>query len=149
MKRKTHQIPVAALLWALAGCYHYVPTAATTLPQGTPLRAHLEELSAFELAQITVNNIDRVEGEVIRVDERELILSATWLQAITGNGYPGNGWTVTIPESNVVEVEERRLSWWRTGLVVAGAVAGTWLGFDALGLGPTAGGGGSGGTTPQ
>lgn len=143
----TRPLVVMASLWALAGCYHYVPTVATAAPQGTPVRAHLDEMAAFELSQMTVNNIDQVEGEMVRVDSGDLILSATWLQAVTGNGYPGNGWTVRIPEANVTAVEERRLSWWRTGLVVAGAAVGTWLGFDALGLGPTSGNGG-GGTTP-
>lgn len=145
MKNKTRfSMLVPAALWALAGCYHYVPTAATTAPQGTPLRAHLGEMAAFELPQMTVNNIDQVEGEMVRVDSGELILSASWLQAVTGNGYPGNGWTVRIPQSNVTAVEERRLSWWRTGIIVAGAVVGTWLGFDALGVGPTSGTGGGG-----
>ena len=135
---------VLPTIWALAGCYHYVPTVATAAPQGTPVRAHLNSIAAFELAQVTINNVDRVEGEMVRVDAGDLILSATWLQAITGNGYPGNGWTVRIPENNVSAVEERRLSWWRTGIVIAGAVVGTWLGFEALGVGPTSGTGGGG-----
>jgi hypothetical protein len=149
---KTTTTPFALLLaalWSLAGCYHYVPAVAATAPQGTPLRAHLNTLSNFELAQITVNNIDRVEGEMVRADAGELILSATWLQAITGNGYPGDGWTVRIPQSAVTAVEERRLSWWRTGIVIAGGVVATWLGFEALGLGPTFGGGQGGTGTTQ
>lgn len=147
--KKPLLILVPAALWALAGCYHYVPAVATTAPQGTPLRAQLDEMAAFELAQMTVNNIDQVEGEMVRVDSGDLILSATWLQAVTGNGYPGNGWTVRIPQSNVMTVEERRLSWWRTGIVVAGAIVGTWLGFDALGVGPTSSTGGGGTGTTQ
>jgi hypothetical protein len=106
-------------------------------------------MSAFELSQITVNNIDQVEGEVVRVDGSDIVLSATWLQAITGNGYAGNGWTVRIPEGNVAGFEEKKLSWWRSGVIVAGIVAATWLGFDALGIGPAGGGGGGGPGTTQ
>ena len=130
-----------------AGCYHYVPTTTTAgHPQGTPLRAHLSTMSSFELSQITVNNIDRVEGELVRLDQGDVILSATWLQAVTGNGYPGNGWTVRIPEVNVTGVEKREISWWRTGVVMGAIAVGTWLGFEALGVGPfgTEGGGGGG-----
>jgi hypothetical protein len=136
---------VAAGILVASACYTYVPVAPTATPQGTPVRARLSQMSQFELAQITVNNIDQVDGEVVRVDGSDLVLSATWLQAITGNGYAGNGWTVRIPEGNVAGFEEKRFSWWRSGVVVAGILTGTWLGFEALGVGP-AGGSGSGGT---
>jgi hypothetical protein len=105
-------------------------------------------MSDFELAQITVNNIDQVEGEMVRLDAGSLVLSATWLQAVTGNGYAGNGWTVRIPENNLAGFEEKKLSWWRTGAIIAGLAAGTWLGFDALGLSPGSGGGGGGTPSP-
>jgi hypothetical protein len=147
--KKTQEALVLLALWAAAGCYHYVPAVATASPQGTPVRAHLDTPAAFELSQVTVNNIGQVEGEVVRVDAGDLVLSATWLQAITGNGYPGNGWTVRIPETNVTGFEQRRLSWWRTGIVIAGGVVGTWLGFEAVGLGPNFGGGGGGTGTTQ
>jgi len=137
----------SALLASATGCYHYVPAPTLAQRQGTPLRANLERLSSFELAQITVNNVNRVDGEMVRVDAGDLILSATWLQAATGNGFPGNGWTVRIPERNIVGVELKRFSWWRTGVLVGGFVAGTWLGFEALGVGPFGeGGGGTGGS---
>ena len=132
-------------VFLLAGCYHYVPAASLGHPQGTPIRAHLDSLFSFELAAITVNNIDRVEGEMVRLDSGDMVLSATWLQAITGNGFDGNGWTVRIPETNVTSLELRQFSWWRTGVVLGGIVAGTWLGFNSLGFGPFGSGSGGGG----
>lgn len=128
------------------GCYHYVPTTGLAQPQGAEVRAHLDTLQSFELAAITVNNINQVEGEMVRADGRDLILSATWLEAVTGNGFPGSGWTVRIPESNVTGLDLKKVSWWRTGVVLGGLVAGTWIGFDALGVGPfgSEGGGGTG-----
>jgi hypothetical protein len=140
---------VLGVFGATAGCYHYVPVEARSSPQGTPVRAQLDTLSAFELAQFTVNNIDQVEGEIVRVEAGDLILSATWLEAITGNGYPGNGWTVRIPEANVTAFEQRRLSWWRSALVIGGVAVGTWLGFDALGLTESGGDGGGGTGDPN
>jgi hypothetical protein len=116
-------------------------------PQGTPLRARLATMSSFELAAITVNNIDQVEGEMVRFDGSDVVLSATWLRAVTGNGYIGNGWTVRIPQANVTSVEQKRFSWWRSGIVIGALVAGTTLGFEALGVniygGVVGGGGGS------
>jgi hypothetical protein len=146
MKRILRILVLSALPVA-AGCYHYVPLAPSSAPQGTPVRARLGTMSEFELAQFTVNNIDQVEGEMVRLDTGELVLSATWLQAVTGNGYAGNGWTVRIPEANLAGFEEKRLSWWRTGVVVTGLAVATWLGFEALGLSPSSGSGG-GGTPP-
>jgi hypothetical protein len=137
---------VVLALPVLGGCYHYVPTPTLEHPQGTPLRTHLGSLGAFELAQITVNNIERVEGEFVRRDAGDVILSATWLEAVTGAGYQGNGWTVRIPEADITGVELKRLSWWRTGVLIGGLAVGTWLGFEALGVGPFGeGGGGPGG----
>jgi hypothetical protein len=142
-------ILVLAALPIAAGCYHYVPLVPSGAPQGTPVRARLNTMSNFELAQFTVNNIDQVDGEMVRLDTGALVLSATWLQAVTGNGYAGNGWTVRIPEANLAGFEQKRLSWWRTGVVFAGLAVGTWLGFDALGLTPSSGGGSGGTPTPQ
>lgn len=133
--------------WFLAGCYHFVPTTTLAHPQGTPVRVHLNTLSAFEVAQFTVNNVNRVDGEMIRADAGELFLSATWLEAATGGGFAGNGWTVQIPETDLARTELKQFSWWRTGVVVGGLIVGTWLGFDALGVGPF--GGNSGGGNPD
>ncbi|MGE0159703.1 MAG: hypothetical protein AB7T31_09860 [Gemmatimonadales bacterium] len=140
--RRAVRTLVLVTMMATTACYTYVPVSPAATPQGTQVRARLSRMSQFELAQITVNNIDEVEGEVVQLDGSELVLSATWLQAITGNGYAGNGWTVRIPEVDVAGFEQKKVSWWRTGVVVAGILAGTWLGFDALGIGPGGGGGG-------
>lgn len=145
--KRIHWILILALLAPLAGCFHYVTVAPVSLPQGTQVRARLNTMAAFDLAQITVNNIDQVEGEVVRVDDTGLILSATWLQAVTGNGYAGNGWTVEIPGANVAGFEEKRFSWWRTGVVVGGLLVGTALGFESLGVTNFGGGGGGTGNT--
>ncbi len=146
--KRNRWILALALLPMAAGCYHYVPLAPGNAPQGTPVRARLSSMANFELSQITVNNIDLVDGEMVRVDSDSLVLSATWLQAVTGNGYAGNGWTVRIPEANLAGFEEKRLSWWRTAVIVGGLAVGTWLGFDALGLSPGSGGGGGGTPSP-
>jgi hypothetical protein len=142
--KRIRRILVLVTVVTSSACFHYVPAVPAASPQGTPVRARLSRMAEFELAQFTVNNIDQVEGEVVRLDGSEIVLSATWLQAVTGNGYAGNGWTVRIPETNVAGFERKQFSWWRSAIVVTGIFVGTWLGFDALGIGPTGGGGGGG-----
>jgi hypothetical protein len=56
------RILVFAALAASTACYTYVPVSPAAAPQGTPVRARLSTMSQFELSQITVNNIDQVEG---------------------------------------------------------------------------------------
>jgi hypothetical protein len=149
MRMRQTIFPVIALaLLGAAGCYHYVPATVTMERQGAPLRTRLNTMAAFELSAITVNNIDVVEGEMVRVDGGDLVLSATWLQAVTGNGFPGNGWTVRIPESNVASVERRSFSWWRSGIVIGAIGAMTYWGFESLGFGSGGSGGGGGGGPP-
>jgi hypothetical protein len=149
---KAHRVVSVALILALGagtGCYHYVPVQVAAHPQGTPLRTRLSRMQSFELYQITVNNIDQVEGEMVQLDGSDLVLSATWLQAVTGNGYPGNGWTVRIPQVDVTGMEQKRFSWWRSGVVFAAVALGTTLGFEAMGVNIYRGGGSGGGGGQQ
>lgn len=142
----------AVVPWLLlsGACYHYVPVPeGAVYPRGTPLRAQLDTLSSFELSAVTVNNIDQVEGELVTQDPRQLVLSASWLEAVTGNGFDGGGWTVYLPSGNVTGLERKRISLWRSAVVVGGIVAGTWLGWKAVGLGPNSGSNGGGGPKPQ
>jgi hypothetical protein len=130
-------------------CYHYVPAVDAVYPRGTPLRAELDTLSSFELSAVTVRNIDRVEGEMVSRSDQQLILSATWLQAATGNGFAGQGWTVYIPAGNVRGLEQKRVSLWRSAALVGGIVGGTLLGWKAIGLGPNSGSSGGGPGQPK
>ena len=131
-----------ALLFATEGCFQYVPDSQLTPTRGTAIRVHLESPASFELTRVTVNNVTSVNGELVRREAGDVILSATWLDVSTGEGFDGEGWTLRIPETNVNALEVKRFSWWRTGAALLGAAAATVFGFDALG----GGSGGSGGT---
>ena len=135
-------------LVAGSGCYTYVPSATPTPTQGTPVRVHLSRPSSFELLALTAHNIDRVDGEMIQRDRGQLFVSATWLGAVTGEGFNGGLWTVGVEESVIASRQVKTFSWWRTGIVIAGGAVATWLGFDALNGSAGAGGqGGGGGST--
>ena len=118
----------------LSACFHYVPTSGLSQPQGTPVRARLSTPSAFELSEFTVNEVQQVDGEMIGVDATNLLLSATWLDAVSGRGFEGGGWTVRIPQANVSVLERKAFSWVRTGILLGGLAVGTSLGFGAFGV---------------
>jgi hypothetical protein len=142
-------LTVLSFLLAATGCYHYTPATTPSPPQGTPLRVHLERPGSFELVGLTAHNIDRVDGEMVSRADGELVLSATWLYALTGNGFPGELWTVYVDASNIASLEERKLSWWRTGVIVLAGALGTYFGFDALYGTSASGGQGGGGTNTR
>ena len=129
-------------LLATEGCFQYVPESQVTPTRGTPIRVHLERPASFELTRVTVNNVTTVNGELVRREAGDVILSATWLDASIGDGFDGEGWTLRIPETNVSALEVKRISWWQTGIAVLGVAAVTFLGWDLLGTGTDGGGGG-------
>ena len=148
MKTPRSVFLLSALWLATGGCFQYVPEIQTTSTRGTAIRVHLETPASFALTQFTVNNITTVNGELVRHDAGDVIISATWLDATIGDGFNGEGWTVRIPESNITGIEVKELSWWRTGAALAGIAAATVFLFDAFGTGTEGSGGGGGGTNP-
>jgi hypothetical protein len=139
------RLSLAAVALLLSGCYHYVPAGSSTVARGTPVRMELRRPMSFEIPAMTLHNIGRITGEMIRDDDGAIVVSALWLDAVTGEGYPGQKWTVDVPEANVSSFRVRRVSAWRTaGILVAGALA-TYLGFEALGGGSDGGQSGNGG----
>ena len=134
-----------------AGCYHYVPVTGgyDQIKQGQVVRAGLVEEESFTLSDLTVHNITGIDGEFVRADPSDLILSALWLDSsLRDVGFPGDGWSVRIPISNVARFEIKRLDRWRTAGLVAAILLGTHFGWQATmgGPGDDTGGGGSGGT---
>ena len=97
-----------ALLLAAEGCFQYVPEGDVAPTRGSPIRVHLERPTSFELTQFTVNNVIRVDGEMVRREAGDVILSATWLDAVTGVGFAGEGWTLRIPETTVTALELKK-----------------------------------------
>ena len=147
---KIAQLPLylMPLLLAAEGCFQYVPEGDVAPTRGSPIRVHLERPTSFELTQFTVNNVIRVDGEMVRREAGDVILSATWLDAVTGVGFAGEGRTLRIPETTVTALELKKISWWRTGAAVLGGALVTILGFDLLGTGTEGSGGGGGSVNP-
>lgn len=131
------------MLLLVAGCYKYVPVERTAwnVQRGVPVRAHLDRQSV-ELRTYTAHDIVSMDGEFVRMDNSDMVLSAMWLDsAVKGVGFPGEGWTVRIPTGSMASLEERRFDTWRTvGLFVAGLAA-TYVSWQSLGGGDSGGDG--------
>lgn len=133
--RRADRVALLAVALALGGCTHYVVASPEVLAPGSSIRVRLSEPLSFDLPALTAHDVARVDAELVREERDSLIVSALWLDAVSGRGFPGGGWTVVVPERAIDRLEARRLSVWRTAVVVAGGALATYWGFDALGVG--------------
>lgn len=129
---------VLVLLAVLGGCFRYAPPpdGLDQVKRGTVVRARFVEEEVIRLRDVTAHNVIGLEGEFVREDNSDLVVSAFWLDSsVRQAGFPGEGWTVRFPLSNIASIEVRRLDLLRTALAVAGVFMGSYLVWDALGGG--------------
>lgn len=138
-----------SLLLLLTGCYTYAPVPGMTLGRGTAVRARLAAPSDFRLTELTANGVVTIDGEVVRQDTGELVVSALWLRSQTGYEFPAAGETVTIPAERLAGIEQKRFSVARSAMVAGAGVLASVLFVAAFGTDGFGGGGGGDGTDPQ
>lgn len=138
-------VSLVLLSLLLAGCFSYVPQPADALPRGATVRMALSQPVDVRLGEVTANEVVTVSGEMIRADSAVVALSATLLRSRNGYESLAGGETVLIPRERVREVERKRLSPLRTGLVASAVVVVLALIASQTGFG----GGREGGGSPQ
>lgn len=132
--------PIASVLLLcllLNGCFTYAPVQNAPGPAAR-VRVQLAAPTDFRLADLTANEVVVADGEMVRADDREIVMSAMRLQARSGYEFVGRGETLTIPRSNIVSLQRKRIAPLQSALLV-GAVAAfvvlTTRIFDAVGAG--------------
>ncbi len=137
---------VALVLLILVGaCMNYVPASVEQVKRPDRVRVRLSVPGTYELMDLTANRVIEIDGEVVRWDDEELVLSAWWLAGEGGLEFRGVGETVVVRREHIGEIERRKVSPVKTaGLIGAGVLA-TALGVATLASpGGTAGGAGEG-----
>ncbi|MEJ2216250.1 MAG: hypothetical protein P8099_06505 [Gemmatimonadota bacterium] len=133
---------VAAALY-LSGCFAYVPVPPNAPPpKGTAVRVRLATPADYRLARYTANDVVEVEGEVIRAEQDRLLLSAFGMRSAADFEFVAEGETVAIPNDQLASFERKKVSVFRSALLVVAVAALGSLVKLAL---DTAGGGGEGG----
>lgn len=143
--------PIALLLLclsALNGCYSYARVPSETPVDRGRVRLHLSEPRSVALTNTTANDVVFVEGEVVRAGPDSLALSVWNLRARSGYEQRAMGETVVLPRGQMVDVERRRLSPVRSGLLAGAVVLLTTLVSSFMGGGGEDGGGPGGGGAP-
>ena len=136
---------IAALSFVIlcSGCLTYTRLATPTPARGSEVLATVSVPLEVRIGEITVHDVTFAQGRVAYVDPDSLVLTGTRFVSQTGTEYATLASPVTIPQSSVVELRQRRVSGWKTGLAL-GAGAATIAAIIA-GVGPLAGSTGGGG----
>lgn len=150
--RRAHRRAAAVLmLAALAvgqGCYAYHPTELARLRPNEEIRVVLREEGYRRVAPgAAEQSPQELEGRFVRTTPDSVGLSVWIGGAYRGTPFESAYQYFTVPRVDVLRVENRQLSAWRTAVVAVGAaavIAGLIKGVRLL----ENGGGDSGGTPP-
>jgi hypothetical protein len=145
--RQSGRIAIAIVAAACStACYAYQPLTRPTPDAGAEVRATLLTPASVQVGEITIQDVDRVEGLVYRANGDSLLVSGAWLYTRLGSRYAANGGVFSFDRPQLRVVEVRRLSPARTGLaavLTVGLVAGLFAAVEQAlgGSGPPPGGG--------
>jgi hypothetical protein len=114
---------LCAALVLVAGCYTYAPIDPAAVRSGTSVRARVSGAGADRLAPLLGTTDARlVNGRLVDVRTDTLIVEVpTVVQAGVGSSLETLHQRVSIPRSDLLELETRRLDRVRTGLVAGSA----------------------------
>ena len=122
-----------------SACYSYAPVRFEDASPGTQARARLSPQEAARLSESLGRQDRLLEGEVIEAGADGLLLAVPMTTGGPGLAPRQFHQRIELSPSAVIELEQRRFSPWKTGLVIgAGAIlAGAAIGaaFSALGEG--------------
>jgi len=116
-------LTVAAAV-SMTGCYAFIPTTSTTLAATTPVTVSLTLGGTVALQQVLGQNVNEVEGTVLRSSDDSLVLAVEHTYTTTRQKFSSTGTTVSLPRPYLNEVKVRTFSRKRTVLFVAGGIAG-------------------------
>jgi hypothetical protein len=108
----------------LGGCFSYAALGGATPARGSDVVARLSVPLQVPLQDVTVRQVTVTTGKVAYVDADSLVIVAERFTSDAGIDYPGLGSQVTIQRNHIAELEQRRVSGARTGLLLGvGAAA--------------------------
>jgi hypothetical protein len=99
-----------------AACYSYRPLGETTPSPGREVRATLASPVSLRVGELTLHDVNRVEGLIYAASPNSLSVSGSWVYTQVGSRYPANGGVFPLERPALRSLEVRRLSVHRTGL---------------------------------
>lgn len=137
--------PTLALGLLLAGCFGYVPVTGDDPTPGSSVRLRLSNPAAVELSDRVGHVVRSVEGPLVGATADSLAVDVGWRALYAGTVFEGRRDTLSFHRTEVLEMDERKLSRTRTGLLGAGFIAAAILVIRSLSGGGSVGSSGNGG----
>lgn len=115
--------PFAVLL--LCACYVTTPVPSAPAPApGTKLHVELTDAGSASLAQYLGPNVNYVDGRLLGQSDTAMSLSVSGLTFRSGQEQYWKGENVSLPHSAIATIQQKKVSWWRSGLLAGGIIAG-------------------------
>lgn len=114
---------VLAGLVAAAGCYRYQPLEVPEVAVGQTVRAYVTHEQGARLEDQAGLRDRHLEGRVVSMENGQLLLEVPSAAVSAGAVSRRLKQRVTIPTDQLLELEERTVDPWKTGLVAGGVVA--------------------------
>lgn len=122
------------VLIVLPACFRYVPLDPAMVRPGEDVRlvvSYDPQQGSNNLAALPAQS---VEGELVRAGDDSVAVSIWIGRDYRGTPFESTYRTFTVPRRDVLRIERRKLSKWRTGLIAIGAAVGIAVLVDRVGL---------------
>lgn len=136
---------VSVLVVGATACYTYVPVKGVVPGPGAEVRSHFEPMRDVDIGEITVRDVDRIEGTVYRASADTLSVWGQWLYSQTGIRYDPQGAMFNLAPETVRDLEVRKLNPIRSALAVTIGAA---IGYGMFNFIADPGSGGNNGDGP-
>ena len=129
LRRRAIASALAAALMLQQGCYNATPVVgAATLPAG------LVTIQVNDRGRLLVGNklgslVDKVVGRIVHADSVNIEVAVETAQDARGSFARWGGEKFTIPREGIGTMNEKKVSRWRTGLLLGGIVVGLIVGL--------------------
>lgn len=124
--------PVVALLLVSSACQRYVPLELTPRALGSDVRLNLSESAATTSFARIGSRIQQAEGRLLYASDSTLAIGVSAVTRTNGVEDAWSGDTVVFQRSQVIDVEQRKISRSRTLLSLGVLVAGGILAHQSL-----------------
>jgi hypothetical protein len=133
-----------SLLVAATGCYSFIPTTTTALPELTPVSVSLTLGGTVAMKEALGDGVNEVDGTVVRSNSDSLVVAVEKMYTVSRQAFASSGTTTAIPRPYISVIKVRTFSRKRSVLMVVGSVAAAVavaLGAKAVASGDQGGGG--------
>jgi hypothetical protein len=120
---RSRKLLLVATVLAASGCYRYLPAPASAVAPGTPVRMRITAQQAEALRAQRLSDNRLLNGTVVEKTEQGFMVETEVGRNDPTRGTRAVTQLLSIPESGVLEIEQRTLDRGRTGMaMVAGGV---------------------------